>query len=855
MSFFRQVKRGLTALVAPAHADADVDREVRHFAEQRAAELVRAGMPYQDALRRATIELGNVTVTREEVRASGWEHGVDLMLGDIRYALRRLRREPGFTVVASLTLAIGIGAATAIFSAVNPILFRALPYPHAERIVTVAERSQSGAPIDPAYGTYEELSARSRSFDAMSATDTWRPSLTGTNEPERLEGRRVTASFFDVIGVRPALGRSFDAAEDVPGAASVVILSDRLLQRRFGGDRSIVGGSIMLNGTSYTVTGVMPRGFIDATAPSADVWAPLRAVRRAEPNSREWGHHYRILGRLKAGVDAKRVSTDLAAIATRPIPEFARVPWASLQNGVLARSLQEDVTADARPALLAIVAAAAVLLLLACVNVANLLLARSARRRGEFAVRAALGAGGRRLARQLLTESVILALVGGALGFVIASIGVGALVALSPAELPRADAIRLDAVAFAFGLAVTALVGVAAGVMPALHARRSDVRGDMQRSSRSLASARGFARSSLVVVEVALALVLLVGAGLLVRSLDRLFAVAPGIRPEHVLTMQVVDAGLTSQLPLSGDMDAYGFAVESFPDRVAGQDGAAMRYAVTPDYFRTMDIPLVRGRLLDATDRVGAPRSFVVSESFASAEFGKVDPIGQRVRFGPDANDGPWGTIVGVVGDVKQQSLLAMNTAAFYVPSQQWSWVDPVQSLVVHTTGDAASMTDAVRRAVWSVDRNKPITRIATMEQLIERTVSGRRFTSVIYQTFAVAALLLAAVGLYGVISGGVAERTREIGIRSALGATRSDVVRGVLRSGLGLTAVGVVIGVGGAIATSRLLETLLYGISRVDAVTYGGVVALLAGVAVLACWAPARRAAGVDPVITLRAE
>src|SRR5204863_5451949 len=299
---------------------------------------------------------------------------------------------------------------------------------------------------------------------------------------------------------------------------------------------------------------------------------------------------------------------------------------------------------------------AAVLLLLACVNVANLLLARSARRRGEFAVRAALGAGGRRLARQLLTESVILAPVGGALGFVIASIGVGALVALSPAELPRADAIRLDAVAFAFGLAVTALVGVAAGVMPALHARRSDVRGDMQRSSRSLASARGFARSSLVVVEVALALVLLVGAGLLVRSLDRLFAVAPGIRPEHVLTMQVVDAGLatrtdgerlryydqvvqavravpgvqdaglTSQLPLSGDMDAYGFAVESFPDRVAGQDGAAMRYAVTPDYFRTMDIPLVRGRLLDATDRVGAPRSFVVSESFASAEFGKVDP-------------------------------------------------------------------------------------------------------------------------------------------------------------------------------------------------------------------------------------
>jgi putative ABC transport system permease protein len=887
MSLLRQAARGIAALMAPARADADVDAEVRHYVEQRARELSRGGVPWDDAMRRATLEIGNRTVTREDVRASGWEHGLDLFLGDVRYALRRLRREPGFTFVAAITLAVGIGAATAIFSAVNPILFRALPYPHAERVVTIAERAQAGFPIAPTYGTYEELAARSRSFDAISATDSWRPSLTNTDEPERLEGLRVSASFFRTLGVMPAVGRAFEDAEDVPGGPAVVVLSDRLVRRRFGSERSMIGSTVMLNGTSYVVVGVMPPGFVDATAPSTDVWSPLRAARRADPNSRAWGPHNRIVARLKPDVTLDQASRELASIASRAIGDFPRVPWASLQSGVLVRSLQADVTAAMRPALLAIIAAALVLLLIACVNVANLLLARSARRRGEFAVRSALGAAGSRLVRQLLTESLILALLGGALGFVVASIGVGAIISLGPADLPRAEAIRLDASAFAFGLLVTTIVGIAAGVIPALGARRTDVRGDMQRVSRNLASARGAVRSSLVVAEVALALVLLVGAGLLLRSLDRLFAVSPGIRPSNVLTMQVVDASgpqrtdaerigfytqaveavrsvpgvkdvaLTSQLPLSGDLDAYGYALESFPEEKPGENGAAMRYAVTPDYFRTMDIPLIRGRLLDATDRAGAPQSFVVSESFAQQAFGKnIDPIGQHVRFGGDATgDRPWGTIVGVVGDVKQESLVSLNAAAFYVPIAQWSWVDPVQSLVVHTSGDAGLMTAAVKRAVWSVDRNKPITRVATMQQLIERSVSQRRFTSVIYQTFAIAALLLAAVGLYGVISGGVAERTKEIGIRSALGATRGDVVRGVLRNGLGLTAAGVVIGIGGAAATSRLLESLLFGISRVDAVTYVGVVVLLGGVALLACWAPARRAAGVDPAITLRSE
>lgn len=886
MSPLRQIRRGLAALLSPARADAEMDQEIRHFVEQRARELVREGVPYPDALRRATLEIGNVTTTREEVRASGWEHSVDTLLGDVRYALRRLRQDPSFTLVAALTLALGIGAATAIFSAVNPILFRALPYPGAERIVAISDRAQSGGAAEPTYGTYEELASRSRSFEILSASDLWRPSLTGTAEPERLEGQRVSASFFHALGVLPTAGRSFDATEDTPGGAKVAVLSDRLVQRRFGSEGAIVGSSIMLDGESHRVVGIMPPGFIDIMAPSTDVWAPLQAQPRAVPNSREWGHHYRIVGRLRPGVDVDAARRELASLASRPVPEFPRVPWAALENGLLVRGLQEDVTAAARPALIAIVAAAAVLLVIACVNVANLVLARSGRRRNEFALRAALGAGGKRLVRQLLTESVILAVIGGGLGFVVAQLGVAALVALSPPGLPRAELIRVDAAAFLFGVVVTTLVGIVVGLLPAIGASRPDVRGGMQSVSRTVAGGRGAARGALVVSEVALALVLLVGAGLLLRSLDRLFAVSPGIQPDRVLTMQVVDAAnrnrtdeerltfyeqavaavrnvpgvtgaaLTSQLPLSGDLDAYGYIFAAHPEKQPGEDGTAMRYAVTPGYFQVMGIPLLRGRLLDGTDRGDAPESFVISESLARRAFGSADPIGQRARFGPEA-DGtqPWGTVVGVVGDVKQQSLAAQNTDAFYVPNAQWRWVDPVQSLVVRTSGDAAAMTSAVKRAVWSVDRNKPITRVATMEQLIRKTASERRFASVIYGTFAIAALLLAAVGLYGVISGRVAERTREIGIRTALGATRREIVRSVLASGLGLTAVGVAIGVAGASATSRLLETLLYGISRADPATYVAVIALLVGVATLACWAPARRAATVDPAITLRAE
>ena len=810
---------------------------------------------------------------------------MDVLFRDVRYAMRRLTRDPVFTGVASLTLALGIGAATAIFSTVNPILFRALPYPGAERIITISDRSPGGTAAEPTYGTFEELASRSRSFESLSAADVWRPSLTGAQEAERLQGLRVSASYFNTLGVMPVVGRTFDSAEDTPGTGRVAVVSDRLVKRRFGA-ASMVGAAITLDGVSHTIVGVMPPGFVDVMSPSTDLWAPLQAQSRASPSAREWGHHYRIVGRLVRGTDIDAARREMEAIARHTVAEFPRVPWAALENGLLVLGLQEDVTAAARPTLVAIMAAAGVLLLIACVNVANLLLARSRRRQAELALRAALGAGSSRLLRQLLTESMVLALVGGVLAFAVAHAGVGALIALSPAGLPQAEAIRVDSVAFGFALAVTTLVGVLVGLVPALTATHVDVRGSLQKVSRTFAGGRNAARGTLVISEVALSLVLLVGAGLLLRSLDRLFAVSPGIRPEHVLTMQVVDAAgrnrsdeerlqyydqvvsavrrvpgiigaaVTSQLPLSGDLDSYGYSQAAFPERQPGEDGAAMRYAVTPGYFAVMGIPLVRGRLIAETDRAGAAPSFVISASLARQMFGDADPLGQQVRFGPDTDgSGPWGTVVGVVGDVKQQSLASTNSAAFYVNPAQWRWADPVQSLVVQTSGNAAAMTNAVRQAVWSVDRNKPITRVATMEQLVWNTASVQRFASVVYGTFAIAALLLAAVGLYGVVSAFVAERSREFGIRSALGATRGEIVREVLGNGLRFTAIGVVLGVAGAYATSRLLETLLYGVSRVDPATYAAVITVLASVAVLACLAPARRAASVDPATTLRAE
>jgi putative ABC transport system permease protein len=883
MSLWRQLTRGFHALIHPTVADQDVADEVHHYLEQATAAHVARGLSPGQAARAARLELGSVLGVRDQVRRYGWENHVEALFADLRFAVRRLRAAPGFTVVAVLTLALGIGATAAIFSAVNPILFKPLPYPDGGRVTMIWYRGDDGSRVDQTFGTYRELAARSRSFAAIAAMKSWQPTLIGAAEPARLDGQRVSWSYFRVLGIPPALGRAFQPSDDQLNGPNVAILSDSLWRRRFGGDRTIIGRPITLDENLYIVIGVMPKAFENVLAPSAELWAPLQYDMS---QGRAWGHHLRIVGRLRSGIGIGPAGRELDAIAHAPVQELPRMPWASLKDGLIVTSLQDDVTGGVKPALLAILGAAALVLVIACVNVTNLLLARGVQRRGELALRTALGAGRSRLIRQLLTESLLLAALGGVAGLAVALLGVRALVALRPEGLPRADAIAVDGPVLAFGLIVTTLIGLAVGSTPALQAVREDPHPSLQSGSQRTAGGfrmilGGRTRSALVVAEVALALVLLVSSGLLLRSAQRLFAVAPGFAPSHLLTMQVQTSGhrfdaagvtfrffdqalaavrrvpgvtaaaLTSQLPLSGDSDLYGVHFDPPPAADPGEVKGSFRYAVSPGYFETMRIPLRRGRLLDEHDTADAPLVAVISESLAKRRLAGIDPIGRRLRIG----DGPLYTVVGIVGDVKQMSLALSESDAVYVTAAQWSQTDNAMSLVVRAQGDAAALAPALRAAIWSVDKDQPIVRVATMDALLSASAAERRFALILFEAFALAALLLAAAGIYGVLAGSVAERTREIGVRSALGASRRDILALVVRHGMALTGLGIAIGLAGSAAATQGLAALLFGVSRLDPVTYLAVIALLSGVALLACGVPASRAARVDPAITLRVE
>jgi putative ABC transport system permease protein len=881
VSPLRQLARGWRTLTRRAQSDHDLDDEVRHFFEQSVAAHIARGLSPDAARHAAQLEIGNATVMREEVRAYGWENFIETTLADLRYAARRLRRSPGFTTIAVVTLALGIGASTAIFSAVNPILFEALPYPDPDRVVTVWDRGSDGTKVDLTFGTHRELQARTRSFEAMAAMRDWEPTLTGQADPERLRGQRVSAGYFRALGVAPAMGRDFVPDDDVLDGPSVVILADAVWKRRFGSDPNLVGRQITLNDRPFTVIGVMPASFENVLSPSSEAWMPLQYDASLPLEGREWGHHLRVVARLHPGVTLQQAAGDAAAIARAPVAEFARPRHASLALGLDIWPLQDDVTRGVKPALLAVLGAVLLLLVIACVNVTNLLLARGAQRRGELAMRAALGAGRRRLIRQLLTESVVLALVGGGLGMLVARVGVYALMLVRPPGLPRLNAIQLDAPVLMFALALTTMVGVVVGLVPAMQASRNDLNQGLQRGSRRTAGVPRFTRGVLVVTEVALAVVLLVSAGLLLRSLERLFAVAPGFDTSQLLTMQVQAAGqryadtsttrqffeqtleavrrvpgvtaaaYTSQLPLSGESDAYGVQFESTLN--PNEDLPALRYATSPGYIEAMGIPLRRGRTFDASDMREGPLAALINESYARRKFGAENPIGQRLHLG--SRDVPWYTIVGVVGEVKQQSLAAEQTDAVYVPANKWYAQDRVLWLVVRTAQDPASSAGAVRRAIWSIDKAQPITEVATMDSRIKTSAGERRFALVLFEAFGIVALVLAATGIYGVLAGNVSERRREIGVRAALGATRETIIGHVLGQGLGLTALGMVIGLAAAMAASRGLVSLLYSTSHLDVVTYLGVVLVLLAAAVVACWVPAWRAAQVDPVSALRSD
>ncbi len=807
---------------------------------------------------------------------------------DLRYGFRMLARNPGFTAVAVLTLALGIGANTAIFSVVNAVLLRPLPYEEPERLVMVwNELTKEGLPqlwfSEPELIDYRQ---RQQSFEGMAAFSGGGGNLTGRGEPLRVTAANVSANFFPLLRVDAFLGRTFTPEEDTPGNDRVIVLEHGFWQRRFGGDPAIIGETVSLSDNPYTVIGVMPSGFTfpDGTV---DLWTPL-AIDTADPNGR--GSHYlRVLARLKSGVTFEQASADMHNIAKQmeqDYPDYYRPDRA--WNTYLI-PLHESEVGEVRPALLVLLGAVGFVLLIACTNVANLLLARAAVREKEVAIRAALGAGRLRIVRQLLTESVLLALLGGSGGLLLAMWGTDGLVLLSPAGLPRLNEIAVNEWVLGFTLLVSVIAGVLFGLVPALHASRPDLHNTLKEGGRSAAGAGHHRlRGLLVVSEVALSLVLLIGAGLMIKSFYRLLQVNPGYRTENVLTFrlalpsaryaenhQVVGfyerllekisaladvrtAGAVSHLPLGGAYSSGSVFVEELPPSSPhfpfGYFESDRRYT-TPGYFRAMGMNLLKGRLLEESDHAEAPLVTVVDESFARRAWpAEPNPIGKRVAVNQTPDGEPlWRTVVGVVRHVKNYGLDTEGREQIYFPHAQF----PISTMfvTVRTGGDPVVAQAAVRNQVAALDPSLPLFNVATMEERLAESVAQPRFNVLLLGIFAAVALVLAAIGIYGVISYSVSQRTHEIGIRMALGAQPRDIFRLVVGQGMVLTLIGVGVGLAASFALTRFLESLLFGVSATDPVTFAGVALLLAAVALLACYVPARRATRVDPLVALRYE
>ena len=803
---------------------------------------------------------------------------------DIRYSIRVLLRNRAFTVTALLTLALGIGFNTAIFSVVDSVLLRPLPLKDPDRVVSVWEHSlRAGVDRNEmAPANFFDLRNQSQVFEGVGAFGELSLNLTGVGEPERLDGRLVTANVFALLGVEPALGRTFAPEEDQVGQHRVVVLSDALWRRRFNSDRSIVGRSITLNAESYTVVGVMPPDFFFPER-EGELWTPW-AMEPEEAGGR--GDHYvRVVARLKSGVTMEGANAEVEAIAARLSNEYPRT---NEGLGFLVSSFHQDYVGNLRTPILILFAAVALVLLIACANVANLLLAQATSRRREIAIRAALGASRLAIIRQLLVQSLLLAGAGGVLGVFGAIWGVQWLSKLVPESLSKLQSVSVDARVFLFTLGVTVLTALVFGAVPAFHASRSKPGETLSDVGRDVAGGMSgrYVRRVLVVAEVALAVVLLVGAGLLIRSFQRLRQVDPGFKGDNLLTMRMVlpfskyskpeqrrafydellrrvdelpgveSAGMITFLPLSFSGMNFSFSVEGRSAPGDMELPLAVYRVVSPDYFRAMTIPLQRGRVFDSRDTADAPPVIVVNRRLAEQFWPGADPTGKRLKIGPVDSPNPWATVAGVVGDVRQGGLYGEQDLAIYVPyaQERRGFVAP-RDLIVRTTGNPASLAGAVREAVWAVDKDQPISNVRTMDHVLAASVSRERFQTLLLALFATLALVLACVGLYGVISYAVIQRTHEIGVRMALGAQAGDVLRLVINQGMLLTLIGLVIGIAGAFAVTRVMTEMLYGVTARDPLTFAGVPIVLGVISLLACYIPARRATKVDPLVALRYE
>ncbi len=806
------------------------------------------------------------------------------LIHDLRFAVRTLGKSPGFTAVALLTLGLGIGANAAIFSVLDAVMLRPLPYAAGERLVMIGDRAPGGGtPGNVGFATYEDLRDRSRTFESMAAIRAWQPTLVTAGTAERIPAMRVTSNYFAMLGARPALGRDFLPEDDHPDTWRVLLLSDGLWRRAFGADPTVVGRVVRLNGLSFRIVGVMPRDFQPLVSARyykpAELWAPIGYDRSLEYACRSC-QHLKAIGRLAAGVTPAQASADLDRVRRTLAAEHPTEYPDGRMDAIL---LSRELTAGIRAPLLVLVGAVGFVLLIACSNIANLTLSRSLRRAHEMAVRGALGASRGRLIQQLFAESLVLCAAGGVLGLGFAAALQTALLRLAPVSLPRLDRVGIDARVFGFAAAVSLAAALLSGWIPALQgsaARLSRSLGSPSRSSAGITSSR--TRRILTVVEMALGVVLLAGAFLMVRSMQRLLDAPYGFTADRVMTMSLslsgdaykedapavafqaraleriralpgVDAAAFSgQIPLGGNGDSYGFHVLGHLAANPAEDPSVERYSVTPDYFRAMGIPRRRGRLFTEADRADSLPVMVVSETTAHVLFPGRDPIGERVKVG--GSEGPWRTIVGIAGDVRHVDIALPATPQMYLPQAQVT--DGGLTLVVRTrNAKPESLTGPIREVIRSLDPGVPVYDFAAMEELVDRSAAPRRFVMRLLAAFAAGALLLAAVGLYGVVSHGVGQRTREIGIRVALGARPADVMRLVLSSGAASVGLGLASGMLAALALMRFLRSVLYEISPTDPVALAGAVAVLAAVAVAAHWLPARRASRLDPVVALKSE
>jgi len=883
MTKLRSLLKRISALFQKDHHDAELDAELESHLQFHIEDNLRAGMSPQEARRQALIKLGGLDQAKESVRAQRILPWLDSLFQDTRFALRMLRKNPGFTAVAILTLALGIGANGAIFSVVNSVLLHPLAYKNPGQLVTILHYGAN--PVSPA--NYLDYRRQSTSYEDMGAAEAWSPNLTGVDSPEHLIGLHVTQSAFSLLGVQPLLGRLFVTGEDQTGNDGEVILAYSLWQRRFFGDTNVVGKTIQLDGRAYTVIGVMPPSFHFAPfwITQAELWAPLSLESHAQNRD---NNSLRLFARLKQGVTLAQARAEMATITARLEKQYP-----GTNAHVVVTPLMEKAVGNIQTPLLLLLGAVAFVLLIACANVAHMLLARAAVRQKEVAVRTALGARRSRVIRQVLTENLLLTSLGGALGLLLTFWGTRALVALSPADIPRVESVSVDANVVFFLLVVTALTGIASGLVPALQASRVNLSDALKENARGSSEGvqRNRLRSFLVASEFALALTLLIAAGLMIRSFVALESVDPGFNPHGVLSMIVPIAGSNeadpgrrsifyqqmiervrtvpgvesaagiNHLPIAGDLWDRDFVIEGRPTPAPTDVPDATYRVATPGYFRTMGIRLLQGRDISATDTATAPPVVVINETMARTYWPNQNPLGQHIAFTADKKSG-WMTVIGVVKDPMLHDWTGkpypeLYTAAFQdtdflgITGTHANYI----TLVVRTAGDPAALTSAVKSAVWSLDPALPITSVLTMDVVVAKANAQPHFEMLLLAVFAAVALVLAAVGIYGVMSYSVSRRTHEIGIRISLGASPVDVMLMVIRQGLVLALTGAAVGLVTAFVFARLMTKLLYGVAPTDPLTFAGVATLLIAVALLASYIPARRAMRVDPVTAMRCE